>query len=58
VTVRRTRYLFDDGSILDVDHAEHDGSSVRDFVLKEAARQWGARAERKIVGSTSLENPT
>jgi hypothetical protein len=63
VNLRRTRYLFSDGYVLDVEHAEHDGSWLREWVLNEAQRQWpyvskGKTDFRKIVGSTAMEPPT
>lgn len=51
---QRWRYLLDDGHVLDVDSPYRADSTDRDAVLDEAARRWGTRAERKIVGVAAV----
>lgn len=52
---RRWRYLFDDGRTLDVDSPYRADSNDRDAVLAEAARRWGKRDGRKIVGAAEVQ---
>jgi len=54
--VKRYRYMFRGGRILDVDSPYRADSTDRELALKEAQRRWGGKKDDwKIEGVTTLE---
>jgi hypothetical protein len=57
--VKRYRYLFAGGKIMDVESPYGANSTDRDLVLKEAHRRWGGKKEEwRIEGVTVIVEKT
>ena len=54
--VRRYRYLFAGGRVMDVESPYRSDSSDRELVLKEAQRRWGGKKDDwRIEGCTEIK---